>query len=529
MNKKHSIILFLSVVGFVLFMCGICVYTGGGTSLRSVRAAKASETDAVKDDKEKKTTDNSEEKKSEDNSGSSDTSSTEGTTGSTEDTTASTQQQTTQYTTTYVDTAALTALTNEYTETLKEKVEVQTKLNDMMESQNSFINKLHEIDDMIIDYQDKIDDINNRTNQAHQMMQELSSQIEQAEAEKDAQYERLKGQIAQEYENSGYTYMDALFNATDYADLVNKSEYIQSVDSYNNTILGQLADAKRRLNDKTTLLNGLTGDLETLEEAYQNEQDTLQILSDEKENQISFFQSSIDQTKRELSEVETMERDQSAKIASMEQTYSVSVSVGVSETGYKYAGGDFLWPMPSSSTISSYYGTRVAPTAGASTEHKGIDISCSMGANVLAAADGKVIYVGYLDSAGNAVIIDHGSNISTCYFHLSAFGVNAGDKVTKGQTIAYAGSTGVSTGPHLHFAVRENGTYVNPLKYFTGMNDSGKVSNDEGGTNYDNTQNNSDSSNSSNTNDNSSNSNNTNDNNSNSNNSNSNNTNNSGN
>ena len=289
MNKKHSIILFLSVVGFVLFMCGICVYTGGGTSLRSVRAAKASETDAVKDDKEKKTTDNSEEKKSEDNSGSSDTSSTEGTTGSTEDTTASTQQQTTQYTTTYVDTAALTALTNEYTETLKEKVEVQTKLNDMMESQNSFINKLHEIDDMIIDYQDKIDDINNRTNQAHQMMQELSSQIEQAEAEKDAQYERLKGQIAQEYENSGYTYMDALFNATDYADLVNKSEYIQSVDSYNNTILGQLADAKRRLNDKTTLLNGLTEDLETLEEAYQNEQDTLQILSDEKENQISFF------------------------------------------------------------------------------------------------------------------------------------------------------------------------------------------------------------------------------------------------
>ena len=103
--------------------------------------------------------------------------------------------------------------------------------------------------------------------------------------------------------------------------------------------------------------------------------DGVQILSDEKENQISFFQSSIDQTKRELSEVETMERDQSAKIASMEQTYSVSVSVGVSETGFKYAGGDFLWPMPSSSTISSYYGTRVAPTAGASTEHKGIDIS----------------------------------------------------------------------------------------------------------------------------------------------------------
>lgn len=528
MKKKYSIILFISVLGLVLFMCGLCIYTGGGADLRNVRAAKASDTDAEKDKKQKKTEKQSEKSKddnTQDNSGSDDTSSTDDTGASTqdgsstEDSTASTEATTlAQITTQYVDQAALTALTKEYQETLKEKIEVQTKLNDMMDSQNSFISKLRDIDDMIIEYQDKIDDISSRTQQAYQMMNDLSGQVEVAEAQRDAQYQRLKNQIAQEYENGSYTYMDALFNATDYSDLVNKAEYIQSVDSYNNNILGQLSDAKKRLNDKATLLSGLSDNLKTLEEAYQNQQETLQMLSDEKEKQIGFFQASIDQTKSELSEVESLERSQSAQIASMEATYSVSISSGVSEGGFKYAGGDFQWPCPSSTTISSYYGPRVAPTAGASSYHRGIDISCTNGADVIAAADGKVIYVGYMDSAGNAVVIDHGSNISSCYFHLSGFAVSAGDKVTKGQKIAMAGSTGVSTGPHLHFAVRENGEYVNPLKYFSGVKDENKVSNDEGGSSYDsgsqnnsNDSNNSNNSNDSNSSNNSNNSNNSND------------------
>ncbi|MBR6404348.1 MAG: peptidoglycan DD-metalloendopeptidase family protein [Eubacterium sp.] len=343
-----------------------------------------------------------------------------------------------------------------------------------MESQNDFISKLREIDDMIIKYQDKIDDIESRTSTAYEMMKELSDQVALAESQRDEQYQKLKDQIAQEYENGSYTYMDALFNATDYSDIVNKSEYIQSVDSYNNNILGQLTDAKRRLNDKSTLLASLTSDLKKLEEAYTNEQETLQILSDEKEKQVSMFQSSIETVKGELNKIERLEQEQSLRISSMEQSYRVSVSTGVSESGTKYAGGDFLWPCPSSTTITCPFGPREAPIEGASTNHKGMDIGCNTGANIVAAADGKVIHVGYMDINGNTIVIDHGSNISTVYAHLSGFAVNAGDTVQRGQTIGYAGSTGVSTGPHLHFAVRENGEYVNPLKYFSGFGGSGQ-------------------------------------------------------
>ncbi len=130
-----------------------------------------------------------------------------------------------------------------------------------------------------------------------------------------------------------------------------------------------------------------------------------------------------------------------------------------------YSGGGFRWPCPSSTYITSGFGAREAPTEGATYSHMGIDIGCSSGASIVAAADGVVSYVGYLGAAGNAVLIDHGNGITTCYFHLSGFNVSEGANVVAGQTIAFAGSTGVSTGPHLHFAVRLYGSYVDPMGY----------------------------------------------------------------
>ncbi len=123
-----------------------------------------------------------------------------------------------------------------------------------------------------------------------------------------------------------------------------------------------------------------------------------------------------------------------------------------------------IWPC-TSRTISSYYGTRTSPTAGASTNHKGIDISASSGSAIYAAASGTVTTAGYSSSQGNYIVISHGSGVSTVYMHCSALYVSAGDSVTSGQTIAAVGSTGISTGPHLHFGVMVDGSYVNPLTY----------------------------------------------------------------
>jgi murein DD-endopeptidase MepM/ murein hydrolase activator NlpD len=123
--------------------------------------------------------------------------------------------------------------------------------------------------------------------------------------------------------------------------------------------------------------------------------------------------------------------------------------------------------MPAGHSVSSGFGYRGnIGVAGATSNHRGIDIPCAQGSSVLAAASGIVTYVGYMGTAGNAVIIDHGNGYTTMYYHLSSFAVSTGQSVTAGQTIAYSGNTGATSGPHLHFAVRVNGTYVNPLNYF---------------------------------------------------------------
>lgn len=153
--------------------------------------------------------------------------------------------------------------------------------------------------------------------------------------------------------------------------------------------------------------------------------------------------------------------------------HAYSDSMGL-VTGETYVADDeilrtMIWPCPSSHYISSGYGNRNAPTAGATTNHKGIDIAASAGSTILSAQEGTVTGVGYSSSRGNYVIITHGrSGVQTEYLHMSRYIVSMGQKISAGQTIGYVGSTGISTGPHLHFAVKENGNYTDPMPYLEG-------------------------------------------------------------
>ena len=146
----------------------------------------------------------------------------------------------------------------------------------------------------------------------------------------------------------------------------------------------------------------------------------------------------------------------------------------MSEEGFKdYIEGDgkftgkFRWPLQIKGHITSYFGHRDSPTAGASSFHQGIDIAAPGGSDILAAEGGRVIHAGFLGTAGNAVMIEHDSGLVTQYFHIRDNGIKVkkGQKVSKGQVIAKVGSTGVSTGNHLHFGVKYKGKLVDPLKY----------------------------------------------------------------
>lgn len=139
--------------------------------------------------------------------------------------------------------------------------------------------------------------------------------------------------------------------------------------------------------------------------------------------------------------------------------------------------GTLYWPTDGTE-ITSYFGPREAPTAGASTNHGAIDIGVSTGTNVYACLDGTVTIAQYSDSAGNYIEIDHGNGYVTKYMHNSQLKVSVGDKVTAGQVIALSGSTGYSTGPHVHFQIEKDGEKVDPLtfKYNNGMGASSSSS-----------------------------------------------------
>ncbi len=134
-----------------------------------------------------------------------------------------------------------------------------------------------------------------------------------------------------------------------------------------------------------------------------------------------------------------------------------------------YDLANIIWPLPSDHNIYTYYGYRIPPVAGASSYHRGLDIGGASGSTIVAVLSGTVTDTGYNSSAGNYVIIDHGNGVCSRYYHCSKFYVSPGDKVVQGQAIAAVGSTGVATGPHLHFAMTINGSYVDPYPYLKGV------------------------------------------------------------
>ena len=219
--------------------------------------------------------------------------------------------------------------------------------------------------------------------------------------------------------------------------------------------------------------------LEVVHKIYENDVEVLDTLEKEHKKQLGADQGGSESQEREsgCSERRSCQRTESSgceekrtgkeeedelKAEADRLTQKLKSMVSTTKT---YGGGQFTWPCPSTQYITSTFGNRYHPVLKTWKYHTGLDIGGSSGSNIVAAADGTVILASVYGGYGNCVMIDHGSGIVTVYGHASSLLVSAGQNVTKGQVIARVGSTGISTGPHLHFEVRVNGEYVNPLSY----------------------------------------------------------------
>ena len=304
-------------------------------------------------------------------------------------------------------------------------------------------------------------------------IEETAVKLDEAGKVEKKQYEAMKKRIKYMYEKGDSSYLDILLQSKSMSELLNRAEYISKISEYDRNMLDQYAAVKDGIADDKAQLEKEKAELVVLQEQTTSKKNSVETLVNEKSAELKKVNSQIgtktaqveayekdikaqeDKIKQIEAEIKRQEEEARKKAEAAGQKYN-TVSIGNIE---------FIWPCPSRSRITSGFGGRESPTEGAYSNHQGIDIGAPTGSNIVAAADGTVTISTYSYSAGNYIMLNHGGGVSTVYMHCSQLLVSAGDTVKQGQVIAKVGSTGYSTGPHLHFGVRLNGSYVNPAKY----------------------------------------------------------------
>lgn len=298
-------------------------------------------------------------------------------------------------------------------------------------------------------------------------------QLQEAELVEAEQYESMKLRIKYLYEKGDSSYVDLLMQAKSLSELLNKAEYIGKISEYDREKLDEYIETKERIAESERILETEHEELLELQEQTEAKHASVEELLAAKQAELKKVESQIAQAENQVSEYETDLKAQENSIKAIEaeiRRQEEEAKKKAQEAGQTYKTksiGDikFVWPCPASSRITSNFGSRTSPTEGASSNHKGIDIGAATGTNIVAAAAGEVVVSTYSYSAGNYVMINHGGGVYTVYMHASKLLVSVGETVKQGQVIAKVGSTGYSTGPHLHFGIRVNGTYVNPRQY----------------------------------------------------------------
>lgn len=283
--------------------------------------------------------------------------------------------------------------------------------------------------------------------------------LENTKEKEKKQYEDMKLRIKFFYEKGDTSILESILAGNNLEDILTKAEYIQNITDYDRKKLNELIDIKNQIIIIENQLEQEKAELVLLKETEIAQKENIEALIEEKTKELEDINSKINTSNAELKKLQEEQKKQEAEILAIER------AILARGNSNRILSGGLIWPCPSSKKITSGFGKRKSPTKGASSNHQGIDISAPTGTTVIAAAAGEVVISTYSYSAGNYIMINHGSGIFTIYMHLSKKNADVGQEVSQGQKIGEVGSTGYATGPHLHFGIRKNGSYVNPLTF----------------------------------------------------------------
>ncbi len=315
--------------------------------------------------------------------------------------------------------------------------------------------------------QEKIEELKGKISDKEEEITQTEAELEAAIEDQENQYEAMKERIRFMYEKGDNLYMELIFSSDSFGDMLNKAEYIEMLSAYDRKMLDQYVATRKLIELYMEQLEEDRAYLEEAKAGVESEEASLNSLIDEKKKTIEQVSDDIQAKEAAIAEYEADIREQNETIAMLEKVVAEEKARLAEESRIRYDGGMFAWPAPSYTRISDDYGNRMHPTLHVEKFHNGIDLAAPGGSPILAAYDGKVVAADYSGSMGNYIMIDHGDGLYTIYMHASALYVSKGTWVSKGQKIAAVGSTGRSTGNHLHFSVRLNGSYVSPWNYIS--------------------------------------------------------------
>ncbi len=370
----------------------------------------------------------------------------------------------------FADNSLTNDIANEVTNSIpaeleKQKEEVDNKIEDanvkleyVQGELSDTLLKVQETEDKIRQYESEITELADKMQTLQTSIDEATQKLQIASQNYEEKSDLLARRLVAIYEAGDAQYLDILLKSKSVTDFISRSYMIQEIAEYDGILINQIEEEKNNI--------------ETTKQKLENEQSEIRIIKAKSE-----------QTTIVLNNMQTLQKSYISKLSDSEKILQqqlteykkeqdeiqrqILLATNVIPPNIQYTGGEMLWPVAISGTaITSDYGVREHPIQGVVREHTGIDIgNTPTGTPVVAAADGIVTYAGWLGGYGNCVMISHGEGVVTLYGHGNKILTSVNTKVKQGDVIMEVGSTGNSTGPHLHFEVRVNGTCTSPWQF----------------------------------------------------------------
>ena len=364
---------------------------------------------------------------------------------------------------------SIAATQSELQDLKEQKSEAESEKKEVTAEKNSVLDDISELNAQISKYESEIDELNSKIDDLEDSISEKEKEIKRLEEENKEREDLLVNRLIAMYEKGQVTYLDVLLSSDNITTFISNYYRVEEITQADQEVIDSILEKQEETQKAKNELQKEQDKVDEAKKEVETKSDKLEVIRKTKQAKVNTLSGKEKELQKTIDEFdEAIEEAQAEIQAAVSQSQS---------SGGGYIGsfeGTLSWPLSSSTSyynyISSYFGPRPSPTAGASSNHGAVDIPVRY-APVYAPANGKVIIARWLSGYGNYIMIDHGNGYYTGFGHLSGYSVSAGQTVSRGQQIATSGNTGISTGPHLHYEVYIGGTAnsyrVDPLQYTT--------------------------------------------------------------